>query len=185
MKAFVSSFSALRRARVGLGVQASTCACTRGAQVPTAHMGRIAGRVPPRQPTPHEKKEEDFWEWVLPNRLRENPVASNAYARVKARLVGDTIFIGVLYCCLVWSLGSVDDAMAALLGCGAGLSYVLFIRRDLSRQGGGIPKEPLNYALLLGLGIFLTNSYGLEYLLPGFAGYLSYNIASVAQHEEL
>jgi hypothetical protein len=109
---------------------------------------------------------------------RERSLAQ--YQSLRAKLLSDTVFVGVLGVCAGWALGDPATAASVALGVAGSIAYVVLLARGIDRLAGtGDPLAPARVAVLALLVIGAAKHRETFQVVPVMLGFLSYKIATI------
>jgi ATP synthase protein I len=103
-----------------------------------------------------------------------------AYQALRAKILGDTLFVGALAVCGGWALGDVNTAISVGLGCAGSCAYVFLLSRGVDRLGStGDALAPARLAVLALLVLFSAKHREVLQVLPVMLGFFTYKVATL------
>lgn len=111
----------------------------------------------------------------------------DAYERIRRKLLGDTVFLGVLGCCVVWAVGSIKAVGSYALGSFASLVYIFLLSRSVDRMAesaketgmGSDGLQPARIALISLMFVAVGKNREHFDVLPVVMGFLTYKVATI------
>lgn len=103
-----------------------------------------------------------------------------AFRRLRAKLLGDTAFLGTLQCCAAWAMGSTNTAASVALGVAASMAYVILLSRGVERTTrAGDPLAPARKAILALVVVGAARHRESFQVIPVLLGFFSYKLATL------
>eukprot|EP00178_Gracilaria_changii_P021534 TRINITY_DN63953_c0_g1_i1.p1 TRINITY_DN63953_c0_g1~~TRINITY_DN63953_c0_g1_i1.p1 ORF type:complete len:259 (+),score=35.24 TRINITY_DN63953_c0_g1_i1:140-916(+) len=108
------------------------------------------------------------------------------YKALRNKLLGDTIFVGALGLCAIWTLGGIKEVQSFAVGLLGSVAYVSLLSRSVDRLGESARQngrgtadslQPARIAILALLVIASAKNSQYVSVLPVLAGFFTYKVA--------
>ncbi|CAN8076518.1 unnamed protein product [Agarophyton chilense] len=108
------------------------------------------------------------------------------YEALRRKLIGDTLLVGTLGLCAIWTVGGIKEVQSFAVGMAGSVAYVTLLARSVdrlgesAREGGssvGDSLQPARVAILALLVIASAKNSHVVSVLPVLVGFFSYKVA--------